>query len=156
MNLSQSLIQLAAGAVGSIGFGLIFNLRRKYLIYAAAGGFLGWAVYLIASQHLWEGIFLPTLAAAFMTAIYAEILARVCKAPSTLFFMTGVIPLIPGSTLYYCIYALVTEDPAGAQTYGIQTFLFAIAIAAGMSIAWTICDFSRKLRAAWRKNRGKA
>lgn len=147
----MNMTQLIAGAVGSVGFGLIFNLRKKYIVFAAAGGFLGWLVYLLCTEHFREGIFASTLAAAFVTAIYAEILARICKAPSTLFFMTAVIPLIPGSTLYYCIYSLVMNQLEAAQKYGTQTFLYALAIAAGMSIAWTICDFSRKIHKALKR-----
>lgn len=144
----MSFVQLIAGAVGSVGFALIFNLKRRYIPFAAGGGFLGWLVYLLCSAFIWDGIFLPTLAASFVTAVYAEILARICRAPSTLFFMTAVIPLIPGSTLYYCIYSIVMKDITSAKTYGEETFLYALAIAAGMSIAWTICDFSRKIRAS--------
>lgn len=141
----QQIIQLLSGAAGSVGFGLIFNLRKKYLPLVAAGGFLGWLVYLLCSRYIWEGVFLPTLAASFATAIFAEVLARVCRAPSTLFFLTAVIPLVPGRTLYYCIDALVQNEPEQAQRYGTETFLYALAIAAGMAIAWTLCDFSRKI-----------
>ena len=141
----QQIIQLLSGTAGSVGFGLIFNLRKKYLPLVAAGGFLGWLVYLLCSRYIWEGVFLPTLAASFATAIFAEVLARVCHAPSTLFFLTAVIPLVPGRTLYYCIDALVQNEPEQAQRYGTETFLYALAIAAGMAIAWTLCDFSRKI-----------
>ena len=147
---SLQIIQLFSGAVGCIGFGLIFNLRRRYLPLAAIGGFFGWLVYLLCSLYVWpEGIFLPTLAASFVTAMYAEFLARRCHAPSTPFFLTAGIPLVPGSPLYYCIDALVQNEGASAQRYGTQTFLYALAIAAGMAIAWTLCDLSRKLRRAF-------
>ena len=33
-----------------------------------------------------------------------------------------------------------------AWNYGRDTFLYALGIAAGMSIAWAICDFLRKIR----------
>ena len=55
------------------------------------------------------------------------------------------IPLVPGRTLYYCIDALVQNEPEQAQRYGTETFLYALAIAAGMAIAWTLCDLSRKI-----------
>lgn len=118
---SLQIIQLFSGAVGCIGFGLIFNLRRRYLPLAAIGGFFGWLVYLLCSLYVWpEGIFLPTLAASFVTAMYAEFLARRCHAPSTPFFLTAVIPLVPGSTLYYCIDALVQNEGTSAQRYGVM------------------------------------
>ena len=56
------ITQLFSGAVGCIGFGLIYNLRRRYLPLAAVGGFLGWLVYLSCSFYVWPGgIFLPGL-----------------------------------------------------------------------------------------------
>ena len=36
--------------------------------------------------------------------------------------------------------------PTLAWNYGRDTFLYALGIAAGMSIAWAICDFLRKIR----------
>ena len=141
----NDIIQVITGAVGSVGFGLIFNLRKKYILQAAAGGFLSWSIYLLCSHYVRSGIFLPTLAASFGTAIYTEILARVCKAPATIFFITSVIPLIPGKTLYYCMNAIVLNDYAGARQYGSVTFLYSVAIAAGMTMAWVLCDFSRKV-----------
>jgi uncharacterized membrane protein YjjB (DUF3815 family) len=149
----MNVIQLFAGAIGCVGFGLIYNLRLRYLPLAAGGGFLCWFIYLLSSEYLFSGIFLPTLASGFVTAMYAEVLARICRAPSTPFFITSVLPLVPGSTLYYCIDALVQNETARAQSYGIQTFLYALAIAGGMAIAWTICDFSRKVQAAVQKRR---
>ena len=75
-----------------------------------------------------------------------EILARSCRSTSTSFFVTSVIPLIPGSTLYYCMRSVVEGNLHQAWNYGRDTFLYALGIAAGMSIAWAICDFLRKIR----------
>ena len=80
------------------------------------------------------------------TDVYAEILARICKETSTSFFVTSVIPLIPGSTLYYCMNSIVEGNTVRALEYGRDTFLFAFGIAAGMSIAWSICYFLRSVR----------
>ena len=91
--------------------------------------------------------FLPALLAGFIADVYAEILARICKETSTSFFVTSVIPLIPGSTLYYCMSSIVEGNPMQALKYGRDTFLFAFGIAAGMSIAWAICYFLRSVKA---------
>ena len=92
------IIQLFTGAAGSVGFGLIFHINKRYLPAAAVGGALGWLAYLLLSHH-GNHIFVSMLVASFCVAIYAEILARVYGAPSTPFFVTSAIPLIPGSTL---------------------------------------------------------
>lgn len=73
------------------------------------------------------------LVASFCVAIYAEILARLYGAPSTPFFVTSAIPLIPGSTLYYCMSALAEGNTELAEKYGSQTFLCALGIAGGMA-----------------------
>ena len=120
-----TVIQLITGAIGSVGFGILFHMKNKYLPLAAAGGFLSWMFFLLGK---------------------AEILARICKETSTSFFVTSVIPLIPGSTLYYCMNSIVEGNTVQALEYGRDTFLFAFGIAAGMSIAWAICYFFRSIK----------
>ena len=41
-------IQLLAAVAGSLGFSALFNIRGRKLIYSTFGGFLAWAVYLLA------------------------------------------------------------------------------------------------------------
>ena len=139
------IIQLFTGAAGSVGFGLIFHINKKYLPVTAVGGAFGWLAYLLLSHH-GNHIFVSMLVASFCVAIYAEILARVYGAPSTPFFVTSAIPLIPGSTLYYCMSALAEGNTRLAEEYRSQTFLCALGIAGGMAIAWCICDLTRKIK----------
>ena len=100
------IVQLITGAIGSVGFGILFHMKRKYLPLAAAGALISWMVFILG-KAFWGNIFLPTLFASFVTDVYAEILARICKETSTSFFVTSVIPLIPGSTLYYCMNSIL-------------------------------------------------
>ena len=127
------VIQLITGALGSVGFGILFHMKKKYLPLAAVGGFISWMVFLLG-KGLWGNVFLPSLLAGFIVDVYAEILA------------TSVIPLIPGSTLYYCMNSIVEGNTVQALEYGRDTFLFAFGIAAGMSIAWAICYFLRSIK----------
>ena len=150
----QVFSQLLSAALGSVGFGLIFNLNRRYLPAAGVGGLLAWLAYLLAANTL-HSVFLANLLAGFCAALYAEILARCCNAPSTPFFITAAIPLIPGSTLYYCMNAVVSNDLSAAEHFGEQTFLAALGIAGGMAIAWCLADLSRKLHALAIRSSGK-
>lgn len=106
---------------------------------------IGWLAYVFFAG-IWEGVFLPSLAAGFIVDIYAEILARVCKETSTSFFVTSIIPLVPGSTLFYCMSSIVEGNSQMALMYGRDTFYFALGIAVGMSAAWSICYFGRTVR----------
>ena len=112
---------------------MIFGLRKKYLFISALGGLFAWAIYLGASCFIAEEFFCCLLAASF-AALYAELLAHLCKAPSTLFLIPSLIPLIPGSSLYYTMSCTVQGDAAGARSYGITTLKWALAIAAGISL----------------------
>ena len=95
------MIQLLTSFTGSLGFCLVFHLRRRYLLPASLGSVLTCAVYMAASRGM-DGILLPTLIAAAFAALYAEVLAWLLHAPTTLFLTIAlVIPLIPGRTLYY-------------------------------------------------------
>ena len=137
--MMQTIIQLLSGALGSIGFGLLFHLNRRYLPAAGVGD-------LLAAPAV-HGTFLANLVGGVCAALYAEFMARWYNAPSTPFFITAAVPLIPGSTLYYCMNAVVSSNLLAAEHYGEQTFLAAFGIAGGMAIAWCLADLSRKLHA---------
>ncbi len=133
----QMIVQLVTAMLGSLGFALLFGLKKKYLVSAALGGLISWGLYLLGMEAV-NNIFLACLLASAFSALYSEIIARVQKAPTTLFFITSVVPLIPGSTLYYtCSYA-VTRDWTNAKYYGTRTLMYALAIAAGSCIIWAI------------------
>lgn len=54
--------------------------------------------------------FFSTLIAAFFVAAFAYVMARINKMPSTIFLSAAVFPLIPGSNLYYMMYAATRGD----------------------------------------------
>ena len=82
--MESILLQLLMAGMGSVGFGMMFRIRRKHLLLTAFGGALCWLAYL-GSRQIWSGMFVPSFAASVAAALYAEALARICKAPSTPF-----------------------------------------------------------------------
>lgn len=67
--MMQTIIQLLSGALGSIGFGLLFHLNRRYLPAAGVGGLLAWLAYLLAAEHYGEQTFLAAFGIAGGMAI---------------------------------------------------------------------------------------
>lgn len=143
--MNEYVLKMIGAVLGSIGFGLIFHGAKRNVLVASFGSLLGIISYMICTDYYKMNIFICALIAGFVCDIYAEIMARVLKAPSTTFFLVAIIPLIPGSTLYYCIDKIVVQDSQGAIQYGMETFLTALGICVGMSIAWAICDLLRKI-----------
>ena len=65
--------------------------------------------------------------------IYAEVLARSLKTPATLFVVPAILPLVPGGSLYYTMEIAVHNRMEAARSFGQQTLVAALAIAAGIS-----------------------
>lgn len=128
-------VQLFVALTGSWGFAILFGVRPKLAIPASLGGFFSWAIYLLGI-HFGQGIFIACFVAAAFAAFNAEVLARVLKAPATLFLVPSFIPLIPGSTLYYTMSNAVARDWEQMSYYGNQTWQYALAIAGGISLVW--------------------
>lgn len=125
--------QLITAMLGSLGFALIFHVSKKYLISAAFGGFVCWGVYLLAAEFL-SGFFFAPFVAAVVSTLYSEISARCFKAPTTVFLIPSVIPLIPGSSLYYAMHYAVLGDYLQFKSFGTQTALVAFGMAVGISL----------------------
>ncbi len=140
--MREIIIQLAAAFLGSLGFALVFGLRQRHLVYAALCGMIAWGIYL--ALFAWRGsLFLANLGASLFAVACSELLAHRRKCPATVFLIPGIIPLVPGSSLYYAMNYAVTGDLAAARSYGHRTLVCALAIAAGISFASAL----RELRA---------
>lgn len=142
-------LQVLAAAAGTLGFAILFNSRPRRLFFGALGGGLTWVVYLVLARFMGSDFVSVALAAAF-GAVYAEIMARVCKAPATVFTILSEIALIPGGSLYITMHHLVGGRQTQALQYGMHTVMVALAIALGIVLvtAFTTSFFSKKKRAA--------
>ena len=127
------IIQTTAAFLGSIGFAIFFKMKGKQIVLAGIGGAVTWIVYLLI-QHFIEGYFVPYLVASIFVGIYAEIMARVNKAPATIFLTAAAVPLIPGGSLYYTMLGLVEQDEELFATSGVAALNIALAISLGFVV----------------------
>lgn len=136
------IIQIISAFVATLGFGILFNVRDKNLFFASLGGALGWLAYLI-SMNMNGSAMLSTFIAAIVISIYAEIFSRILKNPVTMFLICALIPLAPGSGMYYTILAAVQGDIMQSLNKGIETLSIAGLIALGII---TVSTLSRLLQ----------
>ena len=113
-------------------FSIIFNIRGKNLFFAAFGGGMGWLFFLICQNHFDLSLTISMLFASIFIGIYSEIMARVNKAPVTIFAIPAILPLVPGNGMYYTMYETVQGNAYNALTLGTQTLASAGAIATGI------------------------
>lgn len=143
--MMHSLTQLATATLGALGFSLIFNVRGRQLFFTTLGGFLAWGTFLLLEPTDLSDVARYLLASILIT-IYAEVCARRRKTPATVFLMSAVIPLVPGSGLYATMVYAVHLDTANMATQGLHTLLLAGAIAAGIILVSTVVHAIQALR----------
>ena len=129
--MSHAVMQLITAFIGSLGFAILFRVRREFLLVASLGGLFSWGIYLGAIAA-GQSIFMSCLLASAFSAFYAELLARLRKAPGVLFFIPSVIPLVPGGSLYYTMIAAMERNWAEFSARGLDTIAFAAAISGGI------------------------
>ena len=84
-------LQIITAFLGSLGFSVLFNIRRTKLLIAGLGGMLSWSVYLLLGLYFDSDPIRYFFAAIFVT-VYAEIFARIKKTPTTPLFVSAVYP----------------------------------------------------------------
>lgn len=136
-------LQLLYAVLGSIGFALIFNVKTKRLLWAGVGGFVCWGTYLL-TMYFSKNIFLSAFLSALVCGLYGEVFARILKAPTTIFMISAVIPLIPGSSLYYTMQYAVLSDWVMCKAKALETVLFIGAITLGVSLVSAIFKIFKK------------
>ena len=138
-------MELATAFLGSLGFAMLFHVRREKLLLASLGGLLAWGVYLLAGIWWTEDV-VRYFASAVTLTIYGETLARVVKCPATLFIVTASIPLIPGGSLYHTMKFFMEGKFDAFSQQGLHTVLLAVAIAVGILIPTSVFRLVQQAR----------
>lgn len=144
------VMELTAAFLGSLGFALLFHVRREKVLLASLGGLLAWGVYLLSGLVTDQDV-VRYFAASVVLTVYAETLARVVKCPATLFIVTASIPLIPGGSLYHTMQYFMQNDLNACSSQGLTTLLLAVSIAVGMLFPTAIFQLLRRVRPQCRR-----
>lgn len=102
------------------------------MIAAATGGMLSWVIY-VACMPLGNDL-AQYLISTIIVSAYAEVMARVFKAPVTGFLTIGILPLVPGGGIYYTMEYCVSGETSMFIETGIHTFAIAGALAVGVLV----------------------
>ena len=143
-------IQCIAGLVGTLGFGLMFNMHGRGIPFALLGSVISWPVCVLCMRlGLAEPI--AYLIAAAVSAVYAEIMARIRKFPATSYLMCALVPLIPGSGIYYTMDFIRRGMLPEAYDKGMLT----AAIAGSMAVGVLLVSTGFRMWGVWKANRGR-
>lgn len=131
------LIQICMGLLGTLGFNLLFNIRGKKLVFATLGGLISWSVFLVLEPLLQGEATRYLIATAAITA-YGEVLARKMKTPTTTFLVPSLIPLVPGSALYYTMNYALKKQWTEFVHQAFYTLQLAVSLAVGIIAVTTV------------------
>lgn len=116
--------------IGTVSFSMLYNVHSRYYFYCGITGTAGWICYCLLVPYI-----SPVLATFFGTVVVvlmSRILAVWRKCPITVFLISGIFPLIPGTSVYYTAYYFVTNDLAMAVDKGMLALKLAFAIVLGI------------------------
>ena len=134
---STSLIVIAAALLVSAGYCIIMEVSPKYLVFAAVIGAVGRYIYLyLVSLELSSTI--AVFAATAIITFFAHICARIAKAPTSLFLISGIMSLVPGTFMYNSVTSFLSSQNAEGLEALIETLLIAGAISLAIFLVDTI------------------
>ena len=135
---SQYIINIIMAFFGGMGFSFLYNIRRTKLLITSFGSAIGWAVYTLIKLYVSDSDVFGFFVAAIVVTIYAEIFARIKKTPTTTYLVVGIIPMIPGGSLYKTMnYAFVGNWESFSIT-GMYTLQLAMALAVGIIVVSSV------------------
>ena len=132
----HSLTTCATALIACTGFVLVFNIHGYGNLLCALGGGVSWAAYCIVlyfGGSIWLCFFIATVVAS----IYSEVMARIRKYPAISYLVISLLPLIPGSGIFYTAQQVVQGNMTGFAQQGTQTLAIAGIIAVGILVVST-------------------
>ena len=148
MRLQDLLLGCLYSLIGCLGFCFVYNLRGSVVLFAALGGAVGWSVFLLFAFSGSDIVqyFMGTVA----LAVYAEIFARIYKVPVTVFLIVALLPLVPGSGIYYTMEYCINGNLEMFLKEGVHTVFIAGALAIGILVVSSLTSLIHRMRLACR------
>lgn len=127
------IIQILSAFSAVFMFTMILEIPKQYIPYTAASGAIGWWVYLTI-QNRENSAMMAAFLSTLVVALLSHILARLKKAPVTVFLVSGTLPAVPGAAIYRSVYYLIHNESQLSTHYLIETLQIAGAIAMAIFI----------------------
>ena len=139
--MQQMMIQIIMAFIGVVGFSIMFNIHGHKVIFIGIGGAICWVSYIIILGICGDKV-ISCFAVTVLIAMLAEIFARIFKTPVILLLVPMLVPLMPGSDLYYMMSAMVLGNTESGRSLALLLAGEAGAIAFGIIIVTTVTQIT--------------
>jgi uncharacterized membrane protein YjjP (DUF1212 family) len=128
---------LLFGFFCTVGFCILFNAPWKLIPIASMIGSVGMftLVTCVSSDY---SVIAASFIGSCIVAILAEFASRAGKDATTVFILPGIIPFVPGVTIYRTMGDILSSDFAAAASNGTETLITAGSIAVALILVATI------------------
>lgn len=128
------IASLISSFLGTVGFALIFKIATNRLLVAGFGGLFTYVVYECSIQF-GANVLLAAFFSALFMSVFSEVCARIFKAPAVLFIFPCAIPIVPGGSLYFSMFYLLSANMEASFLHLKITGETILGIALGLSLA---------------------
>lgn len=139
-----TLMQFCWAALSIVGFSIRVNLKGWKILLISLGAGLSWAIYLIMLYYT-NSLLFSVFVSTILVCTYSEIVARLCRTPVSVFVTCVIIPLVPGSSLFYSMRAYISGNMASAGHYITLVLMIAGTIAMAIAVVSSITNLSLRL-----------
>lgn len=128
------ILQFIFSFFATLFFSIIFNAPRRLLLPCGFVGAIGWIVYTIAYEQ-GMSMTISSFFGSLLLSLCALVFARLYKRPVIIFYVSGIIPLVPGGIAYDATKHLIISEYNTAINKGFEAALVSGAIAFGIILA---------------------
>lgn len=136
--------QIITSFIAASGFGILFGAPRTGLIQCGIVGSAAWMLYYFLTEYFLDAV-PATIFAAMLVSILSYTFAKVYKAPSIIYNVSGIIPLVPGGIAYNAMRKFVENDYGTAMELSAQVVLLAGGIAIGLMFTEVMNQIGKKI-----------
>lgn len=132
-------LQALLSFIATLGFAVLYNVPRHALIWCST---IGMAAYLMQSILRSLGVSEPIAIffGALLVGLAGSLPAKRLQLPMVLFVITGIICIIPGTSVYKVLVYFHQNDILGGLQSAVQAGFGIGAIATGIGVARIITD----------------
>lgn len=123
--------------ISSVSFAIICDVPRKTLVTGGIIGAIGWCGYWEMWSH-GQSVFMSSLVCSLLLANTSQICAIKFKHPLTVYFVPGLVPVVPGVTVYDAFRTLLLDEYSTSAKIFLNCFYGAVGLAVGIIIADSI------------------
>lgn len=121
-------------AFAALGFAVIFNVPKRFLIFVAVGAAIGFLFKSIMMQ-IGFGAEVSTLAGAMAIGMIGKAFSTLYQEPHQIITIASAIPMVPGAFAFKAIVSLLNFVSSSAPSYELLTLATFYAAKTGFILA---------------------